>query len=325
MSAPRRTVLAGALSLLSSHAVAQPRLPDRALRILVGFPAGGGSDSVARAIGPGLQRRIGRSVTVENRPGGSGAAMGEMLAKAAPDGSIVGLVASTTLIGRLISPATFPFDPQTDLAPLGMVGTYETVFGASPKIGVASFAEYVQWVKAGPPERRRFGTAAPDTFSTYFPQLLGRQHGLELEPVAYRGAGPLANDIAEGRVPAGCASIASLLHHQRGGRVRLLVTTGAKRSAMLPDVPTIVELGHPELQVSDWYGLFAPAGLPPRLVAAWNRDLSDVVESSEVSGQLTQLGVVVDTTKPDEAAVRLAVDLERWKGLLDMLGIRPAK
>lgn len=321
----RRSLLASAgAAVLPLPGMAQPTLPERALRIWVGFAAGGGSDVVARAIAPTIQQRSGRLVTIENRPGASGATMGEALKKASPDGSTIGLIPSTTLIGRLTSPATFPFDPMHDLAPLGIIGTFETAFCVSPTIGVRTMEEYVQWVKDGPPERRRFGTSAPETFSQYFAQLLGRQYDIALEPVPFRGTGPLSSDLGQGRIPAGCGGLASFVHHHRGHKLRILTTSGPARNPVLPDVPTVVELGFPKLQLIDWYAFFAPASLSPKLIAVWNRDLRIAVESPDIRDQLTQYGVIVGVTKPDECSVRLAADLIRWRTLLDMLGIRAA-
>lgn len=321
----RRALLSSAGSaLLALPAVAQTGLPDRAVRIWVGFSPGGGADVVARAIAPDIQQRLGRPVTIENRPGAAGATMGDALKMAAPDGATIGLLPSTTLIGRLTSPATFPFDPLRDLAPLGIIGTFETAFVVSPSIGVRTVAEYAQWVKDGPPERRRFGTAAPDTFSQYFAQLLAQQYGLSLDPVPLRGTGPLSSDLGQGRLPAGCGGLASFVHQHRGGKLRILATSGPVRNPVLPDVPTVVELGFPQLQLMDWYALFGPAGLPPQLVEAWNRALRNAVEAPETRDQLTQYGVVVGVTKPDECAARLVADLDRWRTLLDMPGLRAA-
>ncbi len=321
----RRILLASAgPALLPLQAAAQTGLPDRALRIWVGFSPGGGSDVVARAIAPSIQQRHGRPVTVENRPGAAGAAMGDALKKAAPDGATIGLLPSTTLIGRLTSPSTFPFDPLRDLAPLGIIGTFETALVVSPAIGVRTVAEYMQWVKDGPPERRRFGTAAPDTFSQYFAQLLAQQYDLSLDPVPFRGTGPLSSDLGQGRIPAGCGGLASFVHQHRGGKLRIMTTSGTARSPVLPDVPTVVELGFPKLKLVDWYAFFAPAGLPSQLVAAWNRTLNNAVEASETREQLTQYGVVVGMSGADECARRLSADFARWRTLLDMLGLPAA-
>lgn len=321
----RRALLASAGTTLAPlPAVTQSRLSDHAIRIWIGFAAGGGSDVVARAIAPGIQQRLGRPVTVESRPGAAGAAMGEALKKAAPDGTIIGLLPSTTFIGRLISPATFPFDPLLDLSPLGIVGAFETAFVVAPSTGVRTMADYAQWVKDGPAERRRFGTAAPDSFSQYFAQLLGRQYDIALEPVPFRGTGPLSSDLGQARIPAGCGGLASFVHQHRGSRLRILATSGSARNPVLPDVPTVVELGFPKLQLTDWYAFFAPPGLPPPLIAAWNSVLGAAVETRDTREQLTQYGLTVDFSKPDECATRLAVDFDRWRRLLDMLGLRTA-
>lgn len=321
----RRALLTSAGSaLLPLPAVAQSGLPDRAIRVWVGFSAGGGSDLVARAVTPALQQRIGRLVTIENRPGASGATMGDSLKKAKPDGTTIGLLPSTTLIGRLTSPSTFPFDPLLDLAPLGIVGTFETAFVVSSSIGVRTLHEYVQWAKDGPPERRRFGMAAPETFSQYFAQLLARQFDFTLEPVTFRGTGPLSSDLGQGRIPAGCGGLASFVHHHRGNVLRVLATSGPVRNPVLPDAPTVVELGFPQLQLIDWYAFFAPAGLPPPLITAWNHALANAIETRDARDQLTQYGVIVGDSEPDECALRLASDLIRWRTLLDMLGIRAA-
>lgn len=323
---PRRRSLltAAGAAFLPIPASAQSSLPQRALRIMVGYAAGGGADIVARTIAPALQQRTGRIVSVENRSGGGGLTMVESLKNAAPDGSIIGLLPSTVMIRRLTSPAISPIDPMLDIAPLGIIGTFETAFCVSPSIGVRTMAEYVQWAKDGPPERRRFGTAAPETFSQYFAQLLGRQYDIDLEPVPFRGTGPLSADLDAGRIPAGCGGLASFVHQHRGARLRILATSGPAQNPVLPGVPTVVELGFPNLQLIDWYAFFSPPALPSPLVAAWNRQLTLAVERPDVRDQLTQYGVVVGATKPDECSVRLATDLIRWRRLLDMLGIRVA-
>ena len=320
----RPLLLSVGAGLLPKHATAQPESPDRAIRIMIGFTTGGGSDLVARAIAPAIQQRKSRAVTVEHRSGSAGLTMIEILRKAPPDGSIVGMLPSTVWLRRLTTPATFPVDPLLDLTPLGIIGTFEMAFCVSPATNARTIEEYVKWVKEGPESRRRFGTAAPNTFSQYFAQLIGQQYGVSLEPVPFNGTGPLSSDLAQGRIPAGCGGLASFVHQHRGAGLRILVISGAVRNPVLPDVPTVVELGLENLQLVDWYAFFAPGGLPPRLIAAWNRELISAVERPDVRAQLMQYGLSVDVSKPDECSVRLASDLIRWRKLLDMLGIQTA-
>lgn len=320
---PRRSLLViGAALAAPTIARAQARLPYGTIRILVGYPTSGGSGSLAHVIAGALQRELGRTVTVDYRPGPSGSAAGEVLKKAVPDGKTIAFIPSATMVAKLINPG-FPFDPLTDLLPLTLAGTYSTTFAVSPKIEVATLVEYVRWLKAGDPTRARFGTTTPNSFTQYFGTMVGREIGVPLEAVPYSGAGPLVADLAQGRIPAGTGGITSFLVPQRGGRLKILMTSAAKRSAAAPDVPTALELGYPKLQQANWYAFFAPPDMPAALVAAWTAELRAVIDSREVSEQLQQLGLTVETSTPAEMAARLGTDFRNWKAVLDSLGMKP--
>ncbi len=306
----------------ASGAHAQTILPDKGLRILVGFAPGGGADSMARVIAPRLERRLGRRVTVENRPGGSAQIPGELLVKGPKDGTLVAFLASTTLASKFVV-ADFPFDPLTDLAPITIVGTSQTGLALSPKIGVSTFNEYLDWVKSGDDERRRLGNTSSSLFVDVFGKLIGREINVKLETVAYRGAVSMVADLQSGRLPAGVTAVTSLLEHHRGGRVRLVLTTGRKRSPMTPNVPTAAELGYPQLDIKEWFGFFASQAMPPPLIAEWNRHLAAVLADRETRAELQQLGLTVDPTTPEEAASRLASYMQEWKKRLDLVGMAP--
>src|SRR6185436_14034852 len=186
---------------------------------------------------------------------------------------LLGFIPSTTLASKL-SVNFYPFDPVKDVVPVCLVGTFQMAIGVSPKIGVATFREYAEWLKVDEPGRRRLGVASTDAFLRLFGMLLGREVGVAMENVTYRGAGPLMNDLADGRIPAGFSGVPSLLPPHRGGRVRILATSGRKRVGVAPNLPTAVELGYPGLELDEWYGIFASPGTPPALIAEWNRQLS---------------------------------------------------
>ncbi|MBI3197237.1 MAG: hypothetical protein HYZ40_06960 [Rhodospirillales bacterium] len=325
---PRRTLLARALlatgTAFAAPAVAraQSTLPYGTIRILIGYPSSGGSDSLVHVIAGALQTELSRTVSVEYKPGPSGSAAGAVLKNSAPDGKTIAFMPSATMVAKLIKPG-FPFDPLTDLLPLTLAGTYPTTFAVSPRIGVANFAEYVQWLKAGDATRARFGTTTPNSFTQFFGTLLGGEIGVPLEAVPYNGARPLLADLEQGRIPAGTGGITSFLVPQRGGRLRILLSSAAKRSAAAPDVPTVSELGFPKLQQTNWYAFFAPPGMSAALVAAWTAELRAVLESGDVSEQLRQLGLAVETSTPAEMAARLASDFREWKAVLDSLGMKP--
>jgi len=284
--------LAMAPAIVPSRSRSQTTLPDRGVRMLVGFSAGGGTDLLARLFARRLEARTGRHITVENRPGGTGAVVGELLKKAPDDGSLLGFIPSTTLASKL-SVNFFPFDPVKDVVPVSLVGTFQMAIGVTPKIGVATFAEYLQWLKGDEPGRRRLGTASSDAFLQLFGMLLGRVAGVQIENVPYRGAGPLMNDLQEGRIPAGFSGVPSLLPHHRGGRIRILETSGRKRVA--PNIPTAVELGYPDLELDEWYGIFVGPSTPGPIVEAWNRQIRAELDRPESMAELATLGLDVES------------------------------
>lgn len=318
---PRRALLAAPALLGARHASGQGVLPARGVRIVVGYPVGGGTDEMARIIASALQRRISRPVVIENRPGAAGAIVGEVLTKAPTDGSMLGFIPTATLVGRLTT-KSFPFDPQADIKPLTLAGTYATAFAVSRKLDVRSLAEYGGWLHYAQPEDRRFGTTSLQSFTHYFGLMVGRALGQQLEAAYYKGASPLVTDMEQGKILAATSGVTSLLHHHRGSRVRILVSSGRKRSRIAPDIPTVVELGYPTLELQNWYAFFGPVGLSPAVAAAWERELAATLESPDVTEQLTQLGLDVETSTGEECATRLAADLVRWQSILDSLGVK---
>ncbi len=317
----RRTILAGPALLAASTSSAQGVLPVRGVKIVVGYPVGGGSDEMLRVIAAELQRRIARPVTIENRPGAAGATVGEVLKKAPTDGSVLGFIPTATLIGKLTT-KSFPFDPQADIKPLTLAGTYSTAFAVSRKIGVSTLVEYERWLKDASAQDARFGTTSLQSLTEYFGLLLGKSLGKPLQTVYYKGASPLVIDLEQGKLPAGTGGITSFLQHHRGSRLRILVTSGTKRSKAAPDIPTVGELGRPGLELQPWYGFFGPAGLSAEVTAAWERELAGALESREATERLTQLGLDVETSTGEQCAQRLAADLVRWQSVLDLLGLK---
>jgi tripartite-type tricarboxylate transporter receptor subunit TctC len=320
----RRSLLAlAAPTILPATAFGQAKLPDRPVRILVGFSQGGGTDLLARALAPGLERRFGRQVSIDNRPGGTGAAVGEALKRAPPDGTLLGFMPSTTLASKL-AVNFYPFDPIKDVLPVCLVGTFQMAIGVSPRLGIASFAEYAEWLKDDEPGRRRLGVASTDAFLKLFGSLLGREVGVRMETVPYRGAGPLMNDLADGRIPAGFAGVPSLLPHHRGGRAKILATSGGKRVGIAPNLPTALELGYPGLELDEWYGIFVSPGTPPALVAEWNRQLRIQLADKETIARMTSLSLDVESSTPDELRDRVAANLAQWTKRMEMFDMKPA-
>lgn len=330
----RRSLLAwGALCgvpfVLSSRssARAQPQtqaaLPDRALRILVGFSAGGGAELMARIVAPRLELRTGRRTTIENKPNDKAEPAGVFLRKGLVEGSAVAFLPTTTIAATLAGDV-FPFDSRSDLVPLTMAGVFQTAVAAAPATGVATFADYVAWLKAGPPERCRLGVTSVDDYLKLYTMMMGREIGVELKPVPYKGAASLVAALKEGAVPAGLGSVTTLLEHNRSGVVKLLMTSGARRVSVLRGVPTAVELGHPRLELQEWYGFFASSASPPAIAAEWSRQLQSVLAEAEVKAQLAQLGLDAEPSTQEEAAERFQARLRVWKENTESFGVKSA-
>jgi tripartite-type tricarboxylate transporter receptor subunit TctC len=319
----RRTVLAGSLvspALWPGVGRAQTILPDKALTILVGFAANGGTDTIARAIAAPIERRVGRHLSVLTKPGSAGAIPGEMLKKGSADGSTVGFLASTTLVSKLAA-ADFPFDPLTDVTAISLAGTWPMALAVSPKLGVKTFDEYLRWLRTDDPKRLKLGSTASDTFIEAFSRMVGKALAVTFQPTAYRGTVALTDDLQEGRLPAAVSGIVSLLEHHRGGRLRLLMTTSPERLPVAPDVPTARELGYPGLEDLEWFAFFASAKTPAPLIGEWNRQIRAVMADKELTAQLTEIGLTVLTSTPEEAAARVAGHLKVWKDHMQDVGM----
>lgn len=318
----RGVVAAGTALFAPAISRAQSALPDRALRIIVGFPNGGGSDLVVRAIAPVLERRTGRRITIENRPGNTGALAGEAIKKGPADGTVVTLLPTTTLSSKLLVQA-WPFDPSTDLAPIMSIGTFQTAIALSRKIAPTDVAQYITWLKEGDASSRRLGLPANDSFLEIYGRMVGRAFGTTLEGVAFRGAAPMVSDLQDGKLPAAYGGVTSFISAHRGARLRMVACSGPQRLSIAKEVPTAAELGYPGMMMVEWYGFFAKAGTPDPVIDAWNVELSRVLREREVVAELEQLGVEVAPSTAPECAARLASHLARWREVLQSFGIEP--
>jgi len=316
----RALALAGAALATPAAARADTALPDRPLRILVGFPAGSASDAVARIVAEALKQRTGRDVVVDTRAGASGTLAGAALKNSPPDGTTVCCMPSATVAQKLTM-ASIPFEPLADLAPVTLAGTAQTAFCVSPAIGVGSLKDYVEWLKRNS-TRTSFGTTAMGSFPHFFGVLTGLAIGIPLEPAPYRGAALLVADLQGGRVAAGCGSLGDFLEPQRAGKVKLLVTSGTRRATSAPDVPTGAELGYPSLDMPGWYAFFAPPRTPPGLIEAWGTELRAVLKQPEIGRKMAELGLDVETSTSAEVSQRMAADFARWREILEAIGYR---
>jgi tripartite-type tricarboxylate transporter receptor subunit TctC len=314
--------LAGAALTAPSIARGDTALPDKTLKILVGFPAGGGTDVMARFIAEALKTRTGRNIIIDNKGGASGTLAGEALKNSPPDGTTICYMPSATVVQKLTM-ASMPFDPLTDIAPITLAGTVQTAFCVSPTLGVNSLKEYVEWLKKNP-TRNNFGTTAMGSFTHFFGVMAGQAIGIPLEPVPYRGAAPLVADLQGGHVPAGCGGITDFLEHHRAGKVKVIFTSGQKPTTSAPEIPTVTQLGYPNISILGWYVFFAPPKTPPAILDAWGNELRAVLKMPEIEKRMTEFGLDVETSTPAEFSQRMAADFKRWKEILDSIGYKPS-
>jgi len=308
-------------TVVAPRAHGQTVLPERGLRILIGFQANGGTDIIARLIATQLQRRLGRHVVVENKPGDSGAVPGELVKKGPQDGSTLAFLASTTLVSRL-GQVDFPFNPLVDLDPVSLAGNWPMGLAVSPKLGISTFQDYLKYLKSDEPDRDKLGTTASDAFVQAFNLTFSKEVGVPMKGVPFRGAAAMVSDLADGRIPAAVSGIVSLLQHHRGGRLKLLMTTGDKRLAVAKEIPTTRELGYGGLEVVEWFAFFVRAGTAAPLIAAWNNQIGAILEDRNIQGELAQLGLEVQSSTPQEVTARIISHQKAWKARMEAVGMR---
>lgn len=323
----RRKALKLAGGALASAAIAAPAsaqatLPAGTLKILVGYPPGGGTDVMARIIADKLKERLGQNVLIENRPGASGTLAGALLRDGPADGSVVMYVASAGTAAQKVTKKQMPYDLEKDLATVTLAGTLPTVYAVSSTIGVKTFPEYVEWLKKNP-TKRNFGTTAMGSSTHFFGVEIGQAIGMPLEPIAYKGAGPLISDISAGHASAACGGLTDFLTHHRADKMRILCVSSPKRAAAAPDLPTIGELGYPKLSIEGYYGFFASAKVAPAVIDAWNRELKAVLETPEMKQRLLGVGLDVQTSTPKEFFERQARYIEMFTRSMKAAGHEP--
>ena len=322
----RRSLLGGAAcaapALFFPAARAQTILPERGLRILVGFQANGGTDIIARLIATQLQRRLGRHVVVENKPGDFGRdarRIGEegidrWLDPGLPRLDNPGLAAGPSRLSLQSARRS-----RADFAR----GQLADGLAVSPKLGISTFEEYLNYLKSDEADRRKLGTTASDAFIRAFNLMFSKELGITMKGVPFRGAAALVGDLADGRIPAAVSEMVSLLQHHRGGRVKLLMTTSSQRLAVAKAIPTARELGYSGLEVVEWFAYFAKAGTAAPVIDEWNRLVRAVLDDGNLRGELTQLGLDVESSTPQELTARVTAIRRSGRARMQSVGMQP--
>ena len=312
----RRAVLRG-LALLAAGALAPARAQDaypvRTIRIIVPVQPGGGVDLVARTIGERLGKAFGQSVVVENQSGGGGVVASLATARAAPDGYTL-MVGYVGTHGTNPAVRKLPFDAVKDFTPVAMVGGTPNVFVVPPSVPATTLAEFVRYAKANP-GKLAYGSAGPGTLTHLAMEQFKLAADIDLAHVAYRGIGPAFTDILGDRTQAMLPGLAAALPHIQAGKVRPLAVTGKSRHRLLPNVPTLEELGYRDFDGVQWYGIVGPAGLPAPVVKRLNEQINRDLADPQLRERLSAEALEPMPMTPEQFGEYMRADIAHWSAL----------
>ena len=307
----------GACGLHDAHAESRP------LKILVGFPAGGGTDAIARVLAERLRDELGVPVIVENKPGAGGQLAAQALKAATPDGRTLFISHDHTISVLPLVSKSPGFDPAKDFVPVAGFASFVNGFAVSPGTPARSLAEYAAWVKTAGQGKGVVGVPAPASTPEFMVKLLGGHYRLDLVPAPYRGSAPMLADMLGNQIAAGVGSVPDFIEAHRAGRIRLLAVGGNPRQVKLPDVPTLAELGLTGFDALPYYGFFAPAETPKAALDSFTSALARVIVQPEVKARLTSLGLVVEFMDAAALAAREQAYARTWAEIIRKSGFQP--
>ncbi len=313
-----RKLFAAALALAASAAFAQ--FPNKPVTIVVGFEPGGGTDTTARILQGPLGEQIGQQVIVENRAGAGGNIAVDHVAKAAPDGYTIVLAN----VGALaVNPHILktPYDPLKDLLPISMAAEFANVLVVQPSLGVSSVADFVKLAKEKPGSIT-YASSGIGGAGHLSGELLRRMANIDIVHVPYKGGGPAMQGFLGGQVSSFFATPISSISQIRAGKAKAVATTGSKRAALMPDVPTIAEAGYQGYEALNWYGFLAPRGTPKDIIDRLNREIVKALANPQAVAALHKTGTEPKSSTPDEFAQYIKREYDTWGKVVKEAGIK---
>jgi len=295
--------------------------PAREIRFIVPFPPGGGNDVVGRIVAGQLQERLGQPVVVDNRGGAGGIEGTNIAAKSAPDGQTllvnnISLAVNPTLFAKL------PFDTQRDLAPISIIGRQPSVLTIYPGLPVKSVAELLELARRTPGQMI-YGSGGQGTSSHLATARLELVTKVRMTHVPYKGLAPAITDLAGGKVEMIVATSSTALPHLKTGRIRALAVTTAQRSALFPQLPTMIEAGVPGFEVSTWYALLVPAATPRAIVNRLNGETARIAKSDDAKALFSAQGMEPDHTTPEQARAYIGSEIDKWGKVIKAAALKP--
>ena len=311
----------GALLLAAGPAAAQDAYPNRPVRWVVPFPAGGPTDTLSRVLAAKLGEQWGQSVVVENKGGASGAIGADTVAKAAPDGYTIMLGTQSTHASNMIFFPNLPYDPLKDFQPLSLIGTACMALVVPLSVPANTPQELVAWIRKQD-GGVNYASAAPGSSQHVAAELMVKRAGLNATHVPYRGSAAAMPDLMSGRVSIMFDNLPSALPQGRAGKLKVLAQTCATRSPSAPDLPTMEESGFPDFAIEGWYAIFAPARTPRPIVDKLSADINKALRQPDSLERWKALGFDPIGSTPEALAERQRVDLAYWKKMIEDTGIK---
>lgn len=310
---------AAALAVLPALASAQS-YPTRPITLVVPFAAGGGTDSIARDVAKTLGDKLGQTVVVDNRGGGGGSIGATMVANAKPDGYTL-LFATSTFVTNAASEINATYDVEKSYAPVAMIGRGPLFVVTSKELGVKNITQ-LRALGQARADGINFCSAGNGSINHLAGELFHQRSGLNMTHVPYKGSGPATVDLLAGRVQLFFATVPTILTHVQSNRVDLLAVTGAKRSPLFPNVPTMAEAGVPNFNITTWWGVLAPAKTPVALVNQLNQAINEVAAADLVRNRLVHEGADPISGSPADFKRALSSELALWKGVVKTSGMK---
>jgi len=312
--------LLAALAASSLHA--QQNFPTHPVTLTVGFAPGGGTDTAARIVAKKLTENIGQSVIVENRAGAGGNIAAQQIATAPPDGYTIHL----TSVGPMtVAPAmvkNLPYDPKKDIAPITMGMVFPNVFVIHPGVPARTIPEFVALAKAKPGQLN-YGSSGIGGAGHLSGELFKQRAGIEMTHVPYKGGGPAMTDLLGGRIAMYPSVPSTAQPHIDAGKLIAIATTGAKRTSLMPNVPTVAEQGYPGFEAVNWYAFVAPGKTPKEIIDYWNRELVKALNDPSVKSGLAKQGLEPQPGTPQELARYIDTETEKWGKVVRAADIKP--
>jgi tripartite-type tricarboxylate transporter receptor subunit TctC len=314
--------LAGLLALVAATTLAgAANYPDRTITVVVGFPPGGASDILARILTDKLGRLLGQPVIVDNRPGAGGNVAGEFVAHAAPDGYTLLIGNNAILATNASLYSNVGYDAMKDFAPVSLIGTQANVLVVNPNVPAHSLAELIALAKANP-GKLNFASSGYGLAAHLAGELFKAQAHIDIVHVPYKGSAPALEDVIAGQDQMMFATTSGVMGFLTNGQVRALAVTTLKRTAILPDIPTMDEAGLPGFEATTWHGLVAPAGTPPAIIDTLHGALVETLADPDVQKKLAALGVDIGPDSPDQFAAYIKAEIPKWAAIIKASGAK---